>query len=154
MAIVLKRPKRAPDVTDPHERELIEALNGRFDQINHLWAEAEQKLKRFAIPVDVQVTMRAYSSRPEEPDYPVEIRHCLGFAKCAGGWRICHSIEHDDYPQDDGQWKALSECSLDVRLEAIPYLPALKAKVVKAAENSIGTLDSGIAELRKAVDGI
>ena len=145
--------KGASDSADSREHELIANLNGRYDEINKLWTQAEQRLKRFPIPTDVHVVINS-NPASNDPREDRSISEALGYVKSCGGWRICFGTYHDGYPDEDWSWKPLLDCSLDVRISAIPHLTKLKGGVVEAAEKSIATLDAGISELRDAVSAI
>ena len=134
-----------------HEQQIIEALTGRYDQIEALWNKAEEDLKRFRIPHAVE---HCYASDYE--GYPTH--YSLVWMRYGKGWRICHEVrtaysEIDEKHPDECEWKPIIECSLDVRLAMIPHFEALRKKVIEAAEKAVPTLDEAISSFRKILKG-
>ena len=128
------------------EHQVVEALNRRYDELNKLWEAAEKRLKRIPIPMDVThcYRLQPYSDDPQEYR---QIEHHLGFAKHYGGWRLCYcSIVQDR--DDDFDWKPISECPLDIRIEAVCEVDKLHKKVVEKAKECVPTIDQAIADLR------
>ena len=72
--------KGASDSADSREHELIANLNGRYDEINKLWTQAEQRLKRFPIPTDVHVVINSYPAS-NDPREDRSISEALGYVK-------------------------------------------------------------------------
>ena len=132
---------------EPRKKLAIEALNKRYAELNKLWEDAEANLKEFPVPFDVTY---CYKTEDADPDRPGEaqINYHIAFARAKGGWRICFDTSHDNFPQYDFDWKPITECRVDVRLEAVPHIGKLRELVLKAAEECVPTLDKAIADLR------
>ena len=58
---------------------------------------------------------------------------------------------HDAYPQCDWDWKSITECRVDIRLEAVPHFGKLRELVLEASEECVPTLDKAIADLRNTL---
>jgi hypothetical protein len=140
---------------DQRKKQIVDALSKRYKELNELWENAEKELKLIPVPVNVQVPFKSVPADPiSDPECKGDmIRDHLGFAKSKGGWRICHSKSHDGYPEYDFEWTPITDCAVDLRLEAAPHLGRLREEVLKAAEECVPRLDSAIAELRSTVQG-
>ena len=142
------QPPSPPDnPKDKHEQQIIKALKGRYDQIEALWTEAEEHLKRFRIPHAVQ---HCYF-RDYEHGWPEH--HVLWWMRYGKAWRIVHETrtaysEVDDKHPDECDWKPITECPLDLRLAMISEFENLRQKVIEAAEQAVPTLDEAISSFR------
>lgn len=135
--------------SDLQKMKIIEALNQRYQELNKLWEKAEAELKEIPIPLDVEISYKYEPADPHEPD-GYQINYHLGFVRSKGGWRICYGSTHDgNYP--DYGWKPITECSMDIRLEAVPHISALRKRVLKAAEECVPKLDKAITDLRNTL---
>ena len=142
-------PKSAP--TDPRKQQAVEALNKRYKELNKLWEDAEASLKEIPVPCDVILTYKSVEAYPDRHN-GAGIHSQLGFVRAKGGWRICQDTSHDDFPELDYDWKPITECRIDIRLEAVPHIGKLRELVLKAAEDCVPTLDKAIAELRSSLE--
>ena len=125
---------------------------GRYDEIEALWKQAEEDLKRFRIPHAVQ---HCYFS---DYDHGYPEHHALWWTRHGKAWRIVHEIrtaysEVDDKHPDECEWKPITECPLDLRLAMIAEFKNLRQKVVEAAEQAVPTLDEAISSFRKILKG-
>jgi hypothetical protein len=135
-----------------HEQQIINALTGRYDEIEALWKQAEEDLKRFRIPHPVE---HSYFSDYEH-SYPEH--HALWWMRYGKAWRIVHEIrmaysEVNEKRPDECEWKPITECPLDVRLAMISEFENLRKKVIDAAEQAVPTLDNAISSFRKILKG-
>ena len=133
---------------DDREEQIIKALTRRDDEIESLWNEAEEDLKRFRIAHAVE---HCYD-RDYEGSYP--IHHILWWMRHGKSWRICHEIrtaysEFDDKQHDKSELKPIVECPLYLRLNMISEFENLRRKVIEEAENAVPKLDKAIASFRK-----
>src|SRR5262249_39199463 len=124
------------------------ALKVRYDQIEALWTEAEEDLKRFRVPHRVE---HCYYSNY---DYDYPIHQSLWWTRYGKGWRIVHEVrtaysEIDEKHHDECEWKPITECPLDQRLAMIAEFENLRQKVIEAAETAVPTLDEAISSFRK-----
>jgi hypothetical protein len=143
-----KSPENNP--ADERQQQVVEALGKRYKQLNALWEAAEASLKKIPIPLDVPLLLKSYDADPARPGE--QIRTYLGFVRSKGGWRICYCTEHDGFPQYDNDWKPITECSVDIRLEAVPRIGELRELVLKKAEECVPTLDKAIEDLRNTLE--
>jgi hypothetical protein len=146
------QPTHPATQNNDRERQIIEALKGRYDEIEALWEQAEEDLKRFRIPHAVEY---CYDSDCESA-YPIHYR--LSFTRYGKGWRICHEtlIEYSiggSHQRDELETKPIVECSLDVRVAMIHHFEALRKKVIEAAKNAVPKLDEAISSFRKLLKG-
>jgi hypothetical protein len=137
---------------DEREQQIIKALKGRYDEIEALWKQAEEDLKRIRIPQPVE---HCYFSEYEH-SYP--IHYSLWWMRYGKEWRICHGqvnaySEVNEKHPDECEWKAITECPLNLRLRMISEFENLRRKVIEAAENAIPTLDEAISRFRKILKG-
>jgi len=138
--------------TDQRKKQVVAALNTRYKELNKLWEDAEADLREIPIPIDVKYR---YKSEPADPDRPdlYENHYYIAFAKSKGGWRICIDIIHDDgNPEPHFDWTPIAECVVDLRLEAVAHIGALRELVLKAAEECVPTFDKAIADLRSTME--
>jgi hypothetical protein len=143
------QPKQAQP--DTRHQQTAAALNTRYRELNKLWEQAEANLKELPIPVDVQFVYKSVDADPERPNEE-QIHYHLGFARSKGGWRICVAFSDDHSPMADLEWRPITECSVDIRLEAVPHLAKLRELVLKAAEDCVPTFDKAIADLRSTME--
>ena len=134
------------------EQQIIEALKGRYDEIEALWNKAEEDLKRFRIPHAVE---HCYFS---DYDHSYPIHHALWWTRYGKEWRICHEqrtaySEVDDKHPDECDCKPITECSLNLRLAMISEFENLRRKVIEAAEKAVPTLDEAISNFRTILKG-
>lgn len=150
IAAVVNNP--APPV-DEHENKIIAALGGRYEQLDALWHQAEEDLKRFRLH-SVVATAPFKSFPLFENDFdgkgPHEY-HFLGFLRCGKSWRICYGVSCDapNGAEDEPHWTPISDCSVDVRIETIPVFEELRKKVVETAEESVPKLDTALENFRR-----
>jgi hypothetical protein len=137
---------KKPAPAEEQEKKIIEALTGRYDELEQLWEKAEKDLKRFRVPHDIR---HRYLTKylGEDPEGPA-FQFYLGFVKYGKGWRICHGCYFDEDRDGDIDWKPVIESTVDVRLETIPHFEELRKKVIEAAEKCVPKLDKAIAEFR------
>jgi hypothetical protein len=137
---------------DEHENQIIAALAGRYNQLDALWQHAEEDLKRFRLH-SVVATAPFKSFPLLENDFdgkgPHEY-HFLGFLRCGKSWRICYGVSQHmpSGDEDEPHWTPISDCSVDVRIEAIPVFEELRKKVVETAEQSVPKLDTALDTFR------
>lgn len=149
-AVAAKKPTTPGE---EHENHIIAALAGRYDQLDALWKRAEDDLKRFRLHSLVQTGH--FKSFPLFQDDlegkgPHEY-HFLGFLRCGKGWRICYGVSRDapNGVEDETCWTPIGDCSVDVRIEAIPVFEELRKKVVETAEQSVPKLDTALETFRR-----
>jgi hypothetical protein len=124
------------------------ALRRRYDEIETLWEEAEEDLKRFRIPHTVE-----YLYSTDDRGHPV-YHFFLGFLKYGKQWRICHGFCQDhgfpagDLPEERN-WTPLIECPLDLRLRMMDEFENLHKKVIEVAEKLVPELDERISSFRR-----
>jgi hypothetical protein len=140
---------------DQRKKQVVEALSKRYKELNELWEAAEDDLKQVPVPVDVFVCYKSEIADPHNDPLGErdQIHDNLGFVRSKGGWRICHGNSHDGFPDYEIDWKPITECSVDLRLEAVPHIGELRERVLKAAEECVPKLDKAIADLRSTVQG-
>jgi hypothetical protein len=135
---------------DPRKKQVVEALSQRYKELNKLWEDAEADLKEIPIPIDVPLCYKSVDADSERPG-EYQIRSYLAFARSKGGWRICYGTQHDAFPEYDYDWKPITECRVDIRLEAVPHIGELRELVLKKAEECVPALDKAIADLRNTL---
>ncbi len=137
------------------EQAVIAKLSARYKELSTLWETAEEKLLKFRIPTDVYIRYHTedeyHDNRPDQPT-GAQLHSYLGFVRCSGGWRICTCTNHDNFPQQDFEWKPVTESRLDIRLAMIPHLTQLREAVVKAAEECLPKLDEALTMLRDSLE--
>jgi hypothetical protein len=140
-----------PNNPEPErEKQIIEALKVRYDEIEALWTQAEEDLKRFRVPYGVD---HCYDS---DYDGGCPTHYVLWWVRHGKAWRICHEVrwahsEIDEKHHDENDLKPITECPLDLRLRMISEFEHLRKKVVEAAENAVPTLDEAISNFRKVL---
>ena len=135
---------------NPRKKQVVEALSTRYKELNKLWENAEADLKEIPIPVDVPHLYKSVDADPERPGEH-QIHSYIGIVRSTGGWRICSGGTHDAFHECDYNWTPITECPVDIRLEAVPHLGELHDRVLKAAEDCVPTLDRAIADLRNTL---
>jgi hypothetical protein len=137
------------DAEQHREQQIIKNITGRYDQIELLWNEAEEDLKRFRVPHSVDYVY-------DEEDYQggniCPRAYFLGWMRYGKGWRICcgyraEHLDNDRYYELD--YKPVTECTLDTRVAMMHHYKALREKVVATAEGAVPQLDEAIANFRQ-----
>src|SRR6266516_1919673 len=137
---------------DKRKKEVADALNLCFKELNKLWEDAEKDLKEIPIPVDVLIRYNpVYDDDPRCRQFDAKIRSCLGFVKSKGGWRICVGVDRDAQPEEGYGWKPITECAVDLKIEAIKHLDDLREAVLDEAKECIPTLNNALAKLRGTI---
>src|SRR5262249_46314800 len=118
------------------EQQIIKALTGRYDQIEALWKEAEEDLKRFRIPHAVEHCYRS------DYDYGPPIHYFVSGTRYGKEWRIVHETrtahsEIDDRHHDENELKPITDCPFGLRLAMIGEFENLRKKVIAAAEEAV-----------------
>jgi hypothetical protein len=136
-------------LAEPRKKQLAEALGKRYSELSKLWEDAEADLREIPIPVDVRFCYRSVITDAAKPGED-QIHSYLGFVRSKGGWRICYGTA--DVPsQFEIEWKPITECRVDIRLEAVPHIGKLRELVLKAGEECVPALDKAISDLRNAL---
>jgi hypothetical protein len=130
--------KRKPTLAE-RDREAEQRLSTRYDALNQLFIEAEQRLKSLKPlhPVWVQYG--------HDPFGAWEI---LGITKHQGKWRLCHAYDHE--MNDDGPFrevKPIVECAIDIRICAARFVRRLNEEIVKSKEEYVPKVDEAIKDL-------
>jgi hypothetical protein len=128
-------------------------LFARYDQLNALWEKAEERLTRFHVPTAVQTISVDYCDEDGNPDSDPDsgaLGFCLGLQKIKGKWRICYG-EYYSPNQREADWQPITECSAEIRVDAVRLLPHLEMAVVESAEKFIPRVDSAIQSLTEAL---
>jgi hypothetical protein len=133
---------------DARQKELAEALNKRFAELNKLWEQAEADLRKIPVPEEVSYCYGSQDEHPEDAPGRFDVNYHIGFARVKGSWRICWSVTRDTDPSEEIDWKPITECGLDIRMEAVPHIGKLREAVLEEAEKCLPTLDKAIEELR------
>ncbi len=115
-----KHPEAAQSSLDDRSRRTAAALAPRYDQLNRLWAEAENKLRSMQAPRHMSgKSTTAWKWNPQDPYSPREC-DCLALVKYRGEWRLCHgSFVKDDFhgdPRDPNQptnWRPIADCTVE-----------------------------------------
>lgn len=123
----------------------------RYDELNTLWQQAEEELRRFHVPRDVRHVYHSYDLDPTQPGYRV-CQLYLGLRKEKGKWRIFHGTWLDWGPEDPIDWTPITECSAEIRVKAAQHLPGLREAVVKSAEDFIPQVDAAIEAMKTALN--
>jgi len=153
-----KHPEPIQPSLDERSRRTAEALAPRYDQLNRLWAQAETRLKAMQVPRYVWVVYKREDVEPEDA-YSPRYCECLGLVKFRGEWRLCLGQfvrdEYNAHPSDTDQptnWKPVSDCSVEERVEAAPYIAVLREAIVESAEHYISKVDEAVAHLTNALE--
>jgi hypothetical protein len=137
-----------------HEQDVIKALTVRYDEIETLWKQAEEDLKRFRVPYAVE---HWYSSQYEGSP---PIHYGLSWTRYGKAWRICH-VEHEAQSEfgnappeyDRYEYTPIIDCPLALRLSMIDEFRKLRQMVVEAAQKTVPELDEAIANFREVLQG-
>jgi hypothetical protein len=146
-------PAQCNKLKDEREDRIIKALKERYDEIEALWNEAEEDLKRFRSPFAVE---HCYDS---DYDHGNPTHYSLWWTRYGKGWRIvfeeriAHSELGSGYPDESREWKPVIECPLELRLHLIDKFPRLREKVIEAAESAVPGLEEAISSFRKILKG-
>lgn len=121
-------------------------LFSRYDELNDLWKQAEERLTKYHIPQPVSFTYCSYSPDEEALRYGCQRHLHLGIQKVKGAWRICHDETDDRWP-DEEHWTPITECSAITRVQAVKHLASLEDAVVRNTEGFIPVVDEAIQQL-------
>jgi hypothetical protein len=139
---------------DEREQQIIAALASRYEQLDALWQTAEEDLKQFRL--HTVVATRPFRTIPLCEDVTgASEYHRLGFLRLGKGWRICYGVDADapNGQTEETRWTPISDCSVDLRIEAMPVFEELRQKVVETAEQSVPKLDTALANFRRILKG-
>ena len=111
-------------------RKAGEELFTRYDKLNDLWKQTEERLTKYHIPRSVSYTYASYYPDDECEQQGVQRHNMLGLQKVKGSWRIC-SGECDDRWPDSEHWTPITECSALHRVQTVKHLPGLEEAIVE-----------------------
>ena len=137
-----------PKQPNEHERQVIDSLTGRYDELEALWKEAEKDLKQFRIPSPVMHLLYSdYECCPSRNFF-------LAWTRYGKEWRICHVQQYaisevDDQREDECDTTPIIDCPVETRLHMISQFENLRRKVIEEAEKVVPRLDEAIANFRK-----
>lgn len=136
--------------SDDQEHQVVAELTTSYKELAALWEEAEERLRKFHIPVDVYIRYDSEDMCGEDsPLHPIDRIHSyLGFVRYGRGWRICFCANADNHPEYDFQWKPIVDCRVDIRLEAFPHIDKLRDEVEKAAKDWVPKLKEALTSFR------
>lgn len=146
----------SPTPAEEREDQIIAALAGRYDQLDGLWQHAEEDLRRFRLHTPVMTA--PFKSNPlfasDYDERGPRAYYMLGFLRCGKHWRICYGVQHDPVngPDEEPHWTPISDCSVEMRIEAIPVFEELRKKVVETAEQTVPKLDKALANFRQILE--
>lgn len=121
-------------------------LFARYDQLNALWLQAEERLTKHHVPRPVQYIYARYSRIVEDDPEAV----CLGLQKVKGKWRICYG-ECYACSQPGPDWLPITECSAEIRVAAAEHLSGLEHAAIESAEQFIPKVEMAIQKLTEAL---
>jgi hypothetical protein len=124
-------------------------LFARYDRLNALWLEAEERLTKYHIPRPVKHEYCEYLLDEGDPNSG-SMWDCLGLQKVKGKWRICHGSYYYIEP-GPSNWTPIVDCSAEVRVWAAKHLLGLEEEVVKSAEKFIPKVEDAIQALTSAL---
>lgn len=136
-------PERSVAMTLDHRaHQAREQLFERYDQLNALWQKAEEQFRKNHIPRPVVYEF------PRDPDLTVadELHEYLSLQKIKGEWHICHGGLLE-YSPEDLDWKPITECSAELRVEMVKHLPGLRQAAVESAEQFVPAVDAAIVQM-------
>jgi hypothetical protein len=123
-------------------------LHNKLDELKRIWVQAEKTLKaKINPPRHVWV---AYRKEVTDPN-GFERYDCLGVIRYRGEWRLC--IAHYEEPHEEGpsDWKPMTDCSFEDRLDAAPHIFKL-AKEIEKSEAELGPrIDDAVQLLKDAL---
>lgn len=123
------------------------ALHDRYDKLSALWKKASQQLAKYHLPRSVSITYRHETDKYGQPF----IDYYLGVQKWGSDVRIVHDSFCYCDPDAESDWKCITDCSAEIRREAVEHFPALRQAVVESAENYIPEIDRAVLELERMV---
>ncbi len=143
---------------DAHSKALRAKIGERLDHLTALWQENEKRLLALQQPRQVYHPYKddnlQYDPDRDDGMYTV---YCIGIAKYAGKWRLCLGTYHQREMWEYGEnisWCPVTECSMEERMEAAPYVKNLEQKIVETGEKIIPKLDEAIRKLEDALAGV
>lgn len=113
-------------------RNIQEEMIDRYNKLEEMWVTVERKLVSFHIPHPISIPMNDSTS--------------IGFRKIGGKWRVCCSWEPREMYHPD--WRPITDCPVDIRVDASSFAAKLMEAAVKAAEDFIPKMDEAIEGLR------
>jgi len=129
--------------------EVRQKLENGLDRLNAMWEQVEQKLIAFQTPRYVNFTYDTQTN-PESGESAYSM---LALAKVGGDWRVCYGIFYDsDHEEPD--WKPITDCSAEIRVEAAKHVSKLKEEIIRTAEGFLPEIENAIASLDEALSDI
>lgn len=134
---------RTPEQTLAERSEIAsKKLAERFDALNQALTLAEKKLKELKPPHSVWVYYKAVcedESRGGPSSYDV-----LGISKRDNQWRLVHGHDHDANDGGPFDVQALSECPVEIRVEATNELARLHTRIIEVKEQFIPQVEAAV----------
>ena len=140
------------------EETIRDDLFSHYDRLNELLDEAESRLLSLHVPKPVEHCYKRYA----EGDSDIECY--LGIHYYGGKKRLCwcsasqaeeYELRNAGYDPTDTRfwnWKAVRDCSIEVRIEAVEYLEGLRDAILEAQELFVPEVAEAIGELEAKLD--
>lgn len=135
------------------ESDLGKQISTKYDQLNQLWSSAEESLRQFLVPYEVEYCYQSYvdTSEVQHVANNLKTKECIGWARVGTQWRICVAAYLDYHSGEDSgpyiDWKPITESAIWYRQHMVKHFPKLKEKVIEAAKKNLRQLEEAIAEL-------
>jgi hypothetical protein len=123
----------------------------KYDTLNALWIQAEERLSRQHIPRSVCFKYGEDYNPEEEGSNPTGF-HCLGLEKIKGQWRICYGwFSSYSHAWEPSEWTPIIECAAEIRVGAARHYGSFVQAVVDAAEKFVPEVDEAITALANSL---
>ena len=133
------KPAKAPTIEE-RNAQVSKKLAERYDALNQAIAAAEHKLKELKPPFPVWVEYNHVKQPAGYEEFEV-----IGMAKVENQWRLVHGEDNDGHPYGEpAAIQPLTDCSLEVRLQAVIHLEELQERIVERKEQFIPRVEKAI----------
>lgn len=132
-----------PSPTPEHEREIEKLLESRYDALNLLFTQLEDRLRKMrpAVPVWVQFAINVDN---DDNDYTWQL---IGMEKHRGTWRLCHAYDEVHNPNGPHDVKPIVEAPVTSRILAAHVAMKLPDAIAKSKERLVPEVDGAIKAL-------
>lgn len=144
-------PRKQIDPVLAENEAIRKEIEGNLDHLNQLWDAVEKKIVGMQPPRHIECY--CYGEVFSEFD-PNSLDHHLGLQRHGGKWRICYAARDSRDDSGEMDWRPITDCSTEIRVQMGKFVEKLKKEVVRSGKAFIPTIKEAIQSLENLLADI